>query len=77
MVDIILQGNDAYIRDLKARMEKYKVSQNALAREMEKNPTQVSRWFTDNPDRKVKPELDTIMLIEQALERLRKRKARH
>lgn len=77
MVEIILRGSKQYIVDLKGRMERYKVSQNALAREMGKNPTQVSRWFTDNEARRVVPELDTIQLIEAALERLRKRKARH
>jgi transcriptional regulator with XRE-family HTH domain len=77
MVDIILRGSKEYITDLKGRLEKYKISQNALAREMQKNPTQVSRWFTDNPERRVVPELDTITAIEAAVERLRKRKARH
>lgn len=77
MVEIILRGSREYITDLKGRLEKYKISQNALAREMGKNPTQVSRWFTDNPERRVVPELDTIQAIEAAVEKLRKRKARH
>lgn len=76
MVDIILQGSDEYIRDLMRRMERGKISQNALAREMQKNPSQVSRWFTPTRERRVKPALDTIREIEQAMEKLRRRKAR-
>lgn len=75
MVEIKLQGSKEYIADLKRRMDKLKISQNALAREMGKNPTQVSRWFTDNEERRVVPEVDTMVKIEEALEKLRKRRA--
>lgn len=75
MVEIILRGSTEYIEDLSRRMDRAKISQNALAKELGKSPTQVSRWFTKNPDRRVKPELDTIQEIEKAFEKLRKRKA--
>lgn len=75
MVEIKLHSSREYIADLKRRLDKYGISQNALARELQKNPTQVSRWFTDNPDRRVVPEVDTMVKIEEAVERLRKRRA--
>lgn len=76
MVQIKLQLGEGYIPDLVARMEKYRISQNALAREMGKNPSQVSRWFTPNLARRVMPEMETVIKIEEAVERLRHKKAR-
>jgi transcriptional regulator with XRE-family HTH domain len=74
-MEVKVQASEQYIADLKRRMEKYKISQNALARQLEKNPAQVSRWFTDNPERKVKPTWDTMKLIEEGMAVL-ERKAR-
>lgn len=94
MVYVKLQLGDSYIPDVLARMEKLKISQNALAREMTRlrqeregwkgrtedgpkvNPSQVSRWFTPNAARRVKPSLDNVMHIEEAIESLRRKKAK-
>ena len=51
-------------------------SQNELAQEMGKSPTQVSRWFTTNDERRVVPELKTAELIEEAMGRLVARRKR-
>lgn len=76
MVVVKLQIGEGYIPDLMARMKRWDISQNALAREMGKNPSQVSRWFTPNLARRVTPEMNTVVEIEAAVERLRHRKAR-
>lgn len=65
-----LRRGSGYVPDLIRRMKKNRVSQNALAREMGRNPSQVSRWFTPNEERRVTPDLDTVVEIEQALHRL-------
>lgn len=76
MATVTLQLGKGYIPDLKSRMKKYGISQNALAREMNINPSQASRWFTTNPDRQVTPELNTVQRIEEAMAALIKRRKR-
>jgi hypothetical protein len=73
MVEVRLQlkdGGAGYIAGLLTRMNKHKISQNALARELGKDPSQVSRWFTPNPDRRVVPGLETVVEIEEAMTKL-------
>lgn len=76
MVMITLQLGKGYIEDLIKRMKRHKISQNALAREMGKDPSQVSRWFTPNVKRKVAPELATVEEIEEAMIKLIRRRNR-
>lgn len=76
MATVTYTTGKGYIPDLKARMKKWQISQNALAREMEINPSQASRWFTTNPDRQVTPELKTVELIEEAMAKLIRRRQR-
>lgn len=76
MVKVTLVLGEGYIPDLVARMKKAGISQNALARELGAQPSQVSRWFTKNPERKVSPELATVERIEEAMVRLVARKRR-
>ncbi len=72
MVEVVLKlrKGSEYIPALMRRMRKLGISQNALAREMDRNPSQVSRWFTPNEERKVTPDLDTVIEIEEAIQRL-------
>lgn len=76
MATVTLQLGKGYIADLKTRMKRFKISQNALAREMGINPSQASRWFTTNPDRQVSPELATVERIETAMAVLVRRRQR-
>ena len=78
MVMVTINFKEEYIEDLKKRMARHQISQAALAREMKPPVTasQATRWFTKNPNRRVSPELDTVRRIEEAMERLQKRKAR-
>ena len=76
MATVTLQLGKGYIPDLKSRMKKHGISQNALAREMEINPSQASRWFTPNEKRSVMPELATVQKIEEAMDRLVRRRQR-
>lgn len=61
-----------YISELVKRMERLSVSQAELGRAMEPavSPTQVTRWFTDNPTRRRQPSLETIERIEIAMVKL-------
>jgi predicted transcriptional regulator len=80
MVEVRLQlkdGGAGYIEGLLKRMNKYRISQNAIARELGKDPSQVSRWFTTNPDRRVEPELKTVAMIEEAMLKLVARRTRN
>ena len=76
MVKVTFHAGEGYIPDLVSRMKKAGISQAGLAREMGVSPTQASRWFTTNPDRRVSPELATIEKIEEAMIRLLARKRR-
>lgn len=77
MVEVVLKlrKGSEYIPDLMRRMRRESISQNALAREMDRNPSQVSRWFTPNIERRVSPDLDTVIEIEEAFNRLVRKKA--
>jgi predicted transcriptional regulator len=76
MVWVYLQIGKGYIPGLRKRMQDMRppVSQNELAREMGKAPAQVSRWFTENPDRRVSPDMDTVDLIEKAMQKLARKR---
>jgi len=78
MVMVTINPKEGYIEDLTKRMKRFGISQAALAREMKPpvTPSQATRWFTKNPGRRVSPELPTMVRIEEAMERLQKRKAR-
>lgn len=76
MVWVYLQIGEGYIPGLKARMDKMRppVSQNELASAMGRKPAQVSRWFTENKDRRVSPDMTTVEQIEKAMLKLAKRR---
>jgi predicted transcriptional regulator len=76
MATVTIQTGKGYIPDLKARMKKWHISQNALAREMGINPSQASRWFTPTPARQDTPELETVQRIEEAMAKLVRRRQR-
>ena len=76
MATVTIKTGTGYIPDLKARMKKYHISQNALAREMGINPSQAWRWFTEDPKRQVVPELTTVERIEDAMAKLVRRRQR-
>ena len=69
-VNVTLSTNKEYAEDLKRRMEKEGISQNELAAALGKSPTQVSRWFTKNPKRRVNPSLEMVRDIETTFKRL-------
>jgi transcriptional regulator with XRE-family HTH domain len=65
-----------YIDELAKRMSKAGISQAALGREMGVSATQVTRWFTENPERRRQPSLGTIERIETAMAKLEKQAKR-
>jgi hypothetical protein len=67
-----------YVSELEARMSKAGISQAELGRAMTPpvSPTQVTRWFTKNEDRRRTPSLETIERIEAAMAKLTKRKGK-
>jgi Helix-turn-helix. len=69
-VNVTLSTTKEYADELKRRMDKDGISQNELAAAMGKSPTQVSRWFTKNPKRRVNPSLDMVRDIEATMKRL-------
>lgn len=77
-VNVTLYTNKEYADDLKKRMRKEGISQNQLAAELDppRSPTQVSRWFTPNPKRRVQPEVKTVLEIEAAIKRILARRKR-
>lgn len=79
MVYVMLQLGKNYISDVSKRMDKAKppISQNELARELDMDPSQVSRWFTKNEKRKVVPQMETAEKIENAMRRLEGRRFRN
>jgi transcriptional regulator with XRE-family HTH domain len=55
---------------LRRRLGRFGINQRDLARDLGKNPSQISRWVTTNPARRVLPELATIRRIERAMQEL-------
>lgn len=72
VIEIELDGE--YIPQLKARMDAAGVSQNALAEEMGRSASQVSRWFTES-ERRVDMTMNTAMEVERALIRILDKRA--
>lgn len=77
MVEITFNAGK-YIVELAKRMERLGVSQAQLGRGMEPpvSPTQVTRWFTENPERRRQPSLSTIERIEAAMAKFEKQSKR-
>jgi hypothetical protein len=77
MVLVTLQLGPGYIDDLSKRMRKAGISQARLGAAMSPPaaPSQVTRWFTKNPARRVAPELATVQRIEEAMLRLQRRRS--
>ena len=75
-VNVTLSTNRAWAEDFLRRLRREGFSQNQLAAAMGKSATQVSRWFTENPKRKVIPTLETVTLAETTLKELAQKKKR-
>lgn len=75
-VKVTLSTNRAWAEDFLRRLRREGFSQNQLAAAIGKSPTQVSRWFTENPKRKVIPTLETVTLAEAALKEMTQKKKR-
>jgi hypothetical protein len=77
-VEVTLHTTREYTEVLKKRLKALKIPHAELGREMRppKHKTQVSRWFTPNEDRRVKPTLDTVMEMENAIKRIVARRER-
>ena len=79
-VEVTLYTNKEYTDTLKRRLKQLKIAHAELGREMDppRHKTQVSRWFTENSERRVKPTMETVLEIEKAVKRIvgrRERKA--
>ena len=81
MVKVLLTLGEEYVEELRKRMQKSKppISQAELGREMRPpvSASEVTRWFTKNPERRVSPQLATVQRIEEAMLRLQNRRARY
>lgn len=75
-VNVTLSTNRAWAEDFLRRLRREGFSQNQLAAAMGKSATQVSRWFTENPKRKVVPTLETVTQAEATLKEMMQRKRR-
>lgn len=80
MVYVTLRLGEEYIEDLRRRMQKAKppISQAELGREMRPpaSASEVTRWFTKNPNRRISPQMKTAERIEEAMVRLQNRRLR-
>jgi predicted transcriptional regulator len=65
---VTLDLEKGYMHGLVHRMQRHGISQNALARMLGRNPSQVSRWFTRNEARRVTPDMETVARIETLLQ---------
>ncbi len=65
-----LANGGSYIENLRARLQQYGISQNAVAREMQVTPSEFSRWMVG----RITPRLDTVVRIEKAVAAIRERR---
>jgi hypothetical protein len=77
-VNVTLNTNKEYTEGLKKRLKKLKIGHAELGRAMDppRDKTQISRWFTTNEDRRVKPSLDTVLEMEKAIMRIAAKRER-
>jgi hypothetical protein len=77
-VEVTLYTNKEYTDALIKRLKKLKIGNAELGRAMDppRHKTQVSRWFTATPERRVKPTLATVLEIEKAIKRIEAKRAR-
>lgn len=71
-----LQPGPSFMEEISKLMNKNKISQAALAAEMGITPSQVTRWFTKNPERRISPSMKSAGAIETALAKLIARRNR-
>lgn len=69
-ITVVIGGD--YMKELDERLQKYGISHRQLAKEMEVEESQVSRWF----NKPMTPSLKSIQRIEHAVAVLRTRKDR-
>ncbi|MCC2627773.1 MAG: hypothetical protein K0S14_1423 [Thermomicrobiales bacterium] len=71
-VEVTLYTNKEYTEALKKRLKKLKIGNAELGRAMDppRHKTQVSRWFTETPERRVKPTMETVLEMERAIQRI-------
>lgn len=72
--EVVIGKKFEYVKDLKKRMTALDISQGALARELKLTASQVSRWFTDNKERRVEPSMQTVAEIEVALVKIQEKR---
>jgi transcriptional regulator with XRE-family HTH domain len=76
MATVKLQIGPNFIEDVGRILDREGISQNELARAMDMDPAQVSRWFTMNPERRLGMRLDTAIKVEATIKRLVQAKKR-
>lgn len=72
MPRIVINYSDNYLVELRERLTEYGITQRQLSEEAGIDETMVSRWFAKN----MMPRLESIVKIEQAIARLRRRQKR-
>lgn len=70
MPQITIQIGANYSKELKARLDKYSITQGELARESGTSASQVSRWITTGAI----PRMENIQRIETAIINIRRRR---
>jgi hypothetical protein len=71
-VNVTLSTTKEYTNELRKRLKKLKIGNAELGRAMDppRDKTQISRWFTTNDARRVKPSLDTVLEMEKAMKKI-------
>lgn len=72
MTRITIEIDEDYIEQLKRRLDEYRISHGALARQSGISETQLSRWFNTG----IRPRLSSIVKIEKAVAELRAKHVR-
>jgi predicted transcriptional regulator len=73
-ITVTIPIGGSYIAELGKRLDEYGISHNALARQMEVPPSQVSRWF-NRPN--MSPNMQNIAKIEQAIHEILRDREKH
>lgn len=75
-ISINLNPGEDYAGNLERRLAEYEITKSELARELDMTPPELSRYFSENLERRVQPRIDTVVKIEQAVLEIRRRQRR-
>jgi transcriptional regulator with XRE-family HTH domain len=59
-----------FIANLKSRMRLHGISQYQMAKRSGVSAKHIARWLTDNPKRRVRPTIKSMLILDETMDKL-------